>query len=310
MKVATTIADLREFTSSFADSVRLFQGTGFQYLDFSFYTEIYPGSPFLGKNWLENVLAAAQAAKDFGFSFVQAHSPGYDPFSKTADHEIGMLATLRSIEACGLLGIPNLVVHPGCSEDYLYPQDKNAFFRANQAYYEKLYPAMEKYNVNVLIENGGLANAGEKYIFMTGQEMADFLELCNHPLLHACWDTGHANMDGRDQYKNIIDLGDHLRAIHFNDNMGSCDEHIAPFCGTMDIDAVIQGLIDIGYKGYLTFEGTVLRTGDHWPRYRRKESQVAEHKLHDPPLELWRKAEALLYEIGKSILCTYNCFEV
>ena len=310
MRVATTISDLHGYTESWADAVEQFEGTGFRYLDFNFHSGYYPDSPFLGPYWMDEVEKAAQAAEKLGFQFVQAHAPGYDPFSKNVDHEMGMLAIVRSIQACAYLGIPNIVVHPGCSTEYLYPDGKKEFWQRNQKFYEELYSSMEKYSVNVLIENSATGNMEGKYFFFSGAEMAAFLDACDHPLLHACWDTGHANMDHRDQYQDILDLGDHLRAIHFADNFGVWDEHIAPFMGTLDIDAIIQGLLDINYKGYLTFESNnILQQAGTWPHFRQENPRVRQRKLQSPSLELRRKAEGLLYEIGKCVLSAYDCFE-
>lgn len=47
MKLATTIGDFAGYTTSAAEAVAAFQGTGFRHLDYSFYDILYPGSSFL-----------------------------------------------------------------------------------------------------------------------------------------------------------------------------------------------------------------------------------------------------------------------
>ena len=310
MKLASTTGDFRGYAKTTADAVRFYEGTGFRHLDYSFYNVIYQGSPFLGDRWLDEVEEAGREAERLGFNFIQAHSPNYNPFDPKADHEAGMLATIRSIEACGRLGIPNTVVHSGISKDLRYPDDRDEYFRLNREFYRALFPAMEKWNVNVLIENSAEANMGKSYFFMTGQEMRDFADYVDHPLLHCNWDIGHANMRGTDQREDIIAMGDHLRGLHIQDNFGACDEHIAPFMGTTDMDAVMQGLLEVGYKGYFTFEtDNMLLCFGRWPHKRRQAPSVTERRLAAPPLDLRRKAAALLYEIGRSILSAYDCFE-
>ena len=143
MRLATTIGDLKKYTHdgrSSAEAVRMFEGTGFRYLDYDFYNVIFPSSPFLSERWMEDVTQAAEAAASLGMRFVQAHSPNYNPFDPDADHEAGMLATLRSIEACGYLGIPNLVVHSGYTDRLRYPQDREEYFAENRKFYETLLP--------------------------------------------------------------------------------------------------------------------------------------------------------------------------
>ena len=151
---------------------------------------------------------------------------------------------------------------------------------------------------------------GTRYFFMTGQEMRDFADYVDHPLLHCDWDIGHANMRGTDQREDILAMGDHLRGLHIQDNFGACDEHIAPFMGTTDMDAVMQGLLEVGYKGYFTFEtDNMLLCYGRWPHKRRQLPSVTERRLAVPPLDLRRKAAAFLYEIGRAILSAYDCFE-
>ncbi len=310
MKLASTTGDFRGYAKTTADAVRFYEGTGFRHLDYNFYNVIHEGSPFLGDRWLDEVEEAGREAERLGFDFVQAHSPNYNPLDPNVDHDAGMLATIRSIEACGRLGIPNIVVHPGMTTELTYPDGRDGYFSRNRDFYRSLFPAMEKWNVNVLIENSAEANMGTRYFFMTGQEMHDFADYVDHPLLHCNWDIGHANMRGTDQREDILAMGDHLRGLHIQDNFGACDEHIAPFMGTTDMDAVMQGLLAIGYKGYFTFETeNMLLTYGRWPHKRREAPSVTERRLAAPPLDLRRKAAAFLYEIGRAILTAYDCFE-
>ena len=158
MKLATTTGGFLPWVKTTAEAVRLYEGTGFRHLDYSFYKVIHPGSPFLGDRWLDEVEDAGREAARLGMDFVQAHSPNYNPLDPDADHAAGMLATLRSIEACGRLGILNIVVHPGVAADLDYPGDREEFFRRNLVFFRSLFPAMEKWNVNVLVENSAEKN--------------------------------------------------------------------------------------------------------------------------------------------------------
>ncbi len=310
MKLASTTGEFHHYAKTTAEAVRFYEGTGFRHLDYNFYNGLLPGSSLLGDRWLEEVEEAGSEAERLGFDFIQAHSPNYNPLDPRADHEAGMLATNRSIEACGRLGIPNIVVHSGMNAELKYPQAREEFFRRNRDFYRSLLPAMEKWNVNVLVENSAEANMGDRYFFMTGEEMRAFADYFDHPLLHCNWDIGHANMRGTDQRMEILAMGDQLRGLHIQDNFGSFDEHIAPFMGTTDLDAVMQGLLEVGYKGYFTFETeNMLLSYGRWPHARRAAPSVTERRLAAPPLALRRKAAALLFEIGRTILSAYDCFE-
>ena len=310
MKLATTTADFKKYAETDAERVRMFAGTGFKHLDYNFYDKHKKGSDFLTKSWINEVVAAGRAAEQLNFDFIQAHSPGYNSEKPEEDHEAGMLATVRSIEACGYLGINNIVVHTGVASNMKYPVDKQAYFEASKRFLDKLVPYMEKYNVNVLIENGSSKWMGDMYFFMAPDEMLDFVKYFNHPLLHICWDTGHANSMNRDPYLDILALGSELRALHVQDNFGTTDEHIAPFMGTLPLDSLMQGLIASNYKGYFTFEScNILSAAGEWPSPRKVFPLPEAARLASPTPALKQKAIALLYEIGKTILEQYGCFE-
>lgn len=307
MKLATTISDFYRYGITPAEAVRLYEGTSFRYLDYNFYKEIYPGSPFLTDDWMARVRDAAKAAEQLGYTFIQAHSPGYDNLDMSKDQHIAVMAAKRSIEACDYLGIRDLVVHAGCN--YLQTHEKERFFELNRDFFRELIPTLEKHNVNMLIENGVISKKRPRYDFTTAEEMTEFIAYMDHPLIHACLDVGHSNLLDVNLYDEICTLDSQLRGLHIQDNFGQNDEHIAPFMGTMNLDAIMQGLLEIGYSGYFTFECTnILLKDGVWPRRKGFEGKLP-NRLMRPSLELKAKSIELLYEIGKFILTSYDCFE-
>ena len=317
MKLCTTTEDLSFYASTPAETVRLFEGTGFKCLDFSFCNMNYPASPLLAPDWKRMIDDAANAAAALGIRFTQAHSPGGNYFAEGEERDRFIQTTIRSIEACGMLGIENIVVHsviPNCNTPRL---GRQGFLDINKRFYEEFIPTMEETGVNVLIENTAELNCGlppykgpgdGEGLFCYAEDMLEVLDYINHPLLHACWDTGHAAMRHMDQYDAIVKLSSHLRAVHIQDNFGTTDDHIAPMQGVLNMDEILCGLIDSGYTGYFTFEASNLirRTGA-WPIYRREWTR--ETRLMHPTLDLMRKAVAFLYEIGKSMLSAYDLYE-
>lgn len=218
----------------------------------------------------------------------------------TEEVEFLIKATIRSIEICKELGIKNTVAHCGFAANI----DKDEFFKRNSRFYEKLFPAMEACNVNVLVENSMIT---QFYYLNSGKDMCEFLKYVGHPQLHACWDTGHGNILGT-QYEHISELGDDLYAIHYNDNHGNLDEHILPFMGILNHDEVINALIDINYKGYFTLEcSSSLLQNDNW-LFKRKQ-YIKSERLINPQLFMQRRIEALLYDTAEYILSAYDIFE-
>ena len=302
MKLATTTGEFVEFRSNPPKAVRQFEGTKFKYLDFNFCESIYEGSSFVADDWKDMIKETEEAAQELGMTFVQAHSPdgGLSPLLDNQQGEDFIKYTNRSIEACGMLGIENIVVHSRAFEFMTYKE----FLDLNLKFYSNLFPVMEKTGVNVLVENGPFQWG---YV-RTGKEIKEFLEYADHPLLHACWDTGHGNIITKDQYTCIKDLGDDLRALHIHDNDGINDLHTVPFAGVCSFDAIMRGLLDIDYKGYFTFESArALIPGRFRNSFSLDGKEIS--KVQNPTGQARHAAANLEYELGKFILMQYDCFE-
>ena len=217
-------------------------------------------------NWKEEVLKLRNYAESLDMTFVQAHSPDGKIWNPEDADRYVKLAT-RSVEICEILGIPQVVVHAGYQKDV----SSDEFYEKNRDFYKRLFPIMEKTGVNVLVENTSSKNLPKEVYNhpISGKELLDFIQYVDHPLLHAVWDTGHFNTEGP-QYEQIMALGKELYGIHVHDNSGQGDEHTLPYLGIINMDDVMHGLLDVGYKGCFTFEaGGVLRRSNnrHGKRY-------------------------------------------
>ena len=304
MKLASTTADFRTIDKhDHLEKVRHIAKAGFKYVDLSFYdvTNTKEG-PFMQDDFASYVKKLKDLADELGVTYVQCHLPGFNPLNES-QYEAFLKCTNRCIEVSGMLGIKEAVIHTGTKEGV----DKYEYFKLNYEALKPLFPMMEKYGVNVLIENSCKPNMVNKYFFFTGKDMKEFIDYVNHPLIHACWDLGHANIEGH-QYEDIMALGDDLHAIHVHDNNGKGDEHQALFSGTLNIDEVMTGLIDSGYKGYFTFEADSSASyGQTWQlsRHKFEKSTI----LFNPNTEILDAAERYNYETGKAVLRAYGVFE-
>ena len=304
MKLATTTDDFKGYSKNHCDMVKYANAAGFKYLDLGLYNTDIPGSPFMADNWREYVRDIKECAERVGAKFVQAHSPGSrgNVLIKNEHYDLFVESTARSIEICGMLGIKNTVIHTG----FLEGVGKDEYFEKNAAFIKQFIPLLEKHGVTICVENSTKVNMGTKYFFLEGCEMKEFIEYCGHPLIGACWDTGHANLEGH-QYKDITELGAHLKALHIHDTT-NYDSHSLPFTGTMNLAEVIHALMDSGYDGYFTFEACCAMTNPvNNPGYRKV--FAGDDRLYIPPLELRIEMEKLLYKIGEFALSTYGIFE-
>lgn len=301
MKIATTIGEMYSFVRSPAEAVRAYEGTGFRYLDYSFYTVLRdPADPFMSDSWEKNIYDAKNEAEKLGFSFVQAHAPSCA--LRGEGMEKGLAATVRSIKACGILGIKNMVIHSGFFTEIKYPGDEEKYFRENKPFMRALIPEAKKAGVNILFENTTLKHCTEGCYFpVRGRDLSAFVKFMNDPVFGAAWDVGHSNIDRVNQYDEIIAMGKDLKAVHIHDNDSTCDMHALPMSGNTDYDGIIKGLIDSGYDGYFTLEA------DCFMRYDRGAGEGK--PLSHPTLNMKRAALKMLYTVTAEMLKAYNVYE-
>ena len=302
MKIATTIGEMYSYFSTPADAVRSYAGTGFKYLDYSFYYDFKEPSPFMlddDRMWKQQIEDCIAAAKECGFAFVQAHAPGYNPLGANCDHERCMRAMIRSVEASAMLNIPTVVLHTSFNQKHVYPIDKTAYFEYNLRFLQPILAEAEKHSITICIENTSTKNMGVCYFPRTAAEMNDMVAFVNHPLLGCCWDTGHAVMEGKDdQYNDLMELGSNLKALHIHDNNSRSDQHLAPYCGRLQLDRLVAALKDMEFPGCFTFEADCFMG-----------KNTGSGPLAQPPLEIRRAALALLYSIGSNALKAYGIEE-
>ncbi len=303
MKLATTTGDFGAYTNDSLTSIRYLHQSGFRYIDYSFGMDYADRVGTYSADWQGYVEKLKALRDELGIEFVQAHAPMGRPIrsGRGSDYYNAFVAdTIRAIEVSGMLGIPNIVVH----SDYKFRLSKADAFKRNYEFYYDLLPTAEKWGVNVLIENFNKMEKEELYWVDNATDLLAMIEMIDHPLCHACWDIGHANMQEMSQLDELKILGSHVRALHVQDTPGCVDSHFAPFFGIVSFDMIMHALKEIGYKGCFTMEACSMLTSA-----AKRRPFEADNRLMRAPLSVQLKAEELLYEIGKSILDAYGVFE-
>ena len=297
MKLATTTGDFSAYTISQEESLAHIRNAGFKYADYNFSTDYSRENGVYAEDFAAYIDRVGNAAERIGIKLVQAHAPMGKPLE---DDGTCFADTLRCVDACGAWGIPNLVVHSG----YVRPLTREETFERNKAFYLPLLERAERYGLNILVENFNKMSIDGLYWIDNAPDLLRQIEVVDHPLFHAVWDAGHANMQDMPQDEALRLLGSHVRALHIQDNMGDHDTHLAPFLGTMNLDAVIHGLLDIGYEGYFTFE-----VGGFFTPASKRRPYARDTRLAAPPIELRDAFERYLYELGKCVLERYDIYE-
>jgi len=300
MKLATTTGDFGAYAASQQESLGYIRQCGFRYADYNFGIDYSKRNGVYAADWKEYLTDVKRTADHLGMQFVQAHSPMGKPIARGAYHEEFVNDTRRCIEGCAALGIKNLVVHSGYEQGI----SKEECFERNRDFFMELLTFAEPFGVNILVENFNKMCIDDMYWIDNAPDLRALVDYVNHPLFHAVWDAGHANMQEMPQDEALRIVGEHIYALHIQDNFGDKDSHLMPFFGTMNMDSVMHGLLDIGYKGYFTFEaGAVFQTAEKRRPFEK------DTRLAKAPLALKIKAGQLLYEIGKVTLEAYGCYE-
>ncbi len=236
---------------------------GFDGIDLPFYMHVDE------LDWSDEVAAGAWAdqradwAREAGLDWVQAHGPFFDMFGEDEAAQRSRQMCRHAIRACGRLGIPWMVLHPDIFPGPFDAAHVKAMHDGNAAFFRSLIDDCEKHNVGIAIENiydhYAQTRGCQRYFAGIPQEQCALIDALDHPLMGACWDTGHAHMNLLDQRAGIVMLGNRLKAIHIQETRTGedRDDHVLPFAienPGVDWDGVTAGLREINFPGPFTFE--------------------------------------------------------
>lgn len=297
MKLATTTGDFLSYIGSQAEALTHIRKAGFLYADYAFRQDYQTATGVFAQDWRHYLNEIAAHTEKTGIRLVQAHAPMGAPLT---DGGALLEATLRCVDACGIWQIPNLVVHSG----YAPGLSKEETFLRNRDFFLPILKRAERYGLNILVENFNRMSREDTYWIDNAPDLLTMIQTVDHPLFHAIWDTGHGNMRDMPQDESLRLLGSHVRAVHIQDNMGDFDTHLVPFLGSLNLDSVMHGLLEIGYPGYFTFE-----VGRFFTPAEKRQPYAGDQRLVSAPLELRDAFEAYLYALGRIVLEKYGCFE-
>lgn len=228
----------------------VFKKAGFEAMDINFCATIHNDEfrhePILdGDDYLDKVMEVKRACDEAGLEMTVSHLPFYNHDMADKErlafcHEM----TERAIRASAHVGVKYAVVHPHRDPSkHIYIQRTVELLRP----YVELGRSL---GVTLCVENMYTVTAEATRM------IADQLD-CG-----ICWDVGHANFGGYDQYEGIMTCGERLKVLHLHDNNGQADLHIPAFQGNINWHDVMRALRDVKFEGELNFEVAVSRVPD------------------------------------------------
>lgn len=272
MKISTTTGVLLTNSESerlrdIPEIMKLLKEVGFEALDMSFCMHDRPNYILAGDDWERRIHEIGETAAELGLELYQSHVPfvsgaamAHNQKFRDPDYRSYFDECLR--RACianGILGVKWAVGHPLTFPELNY--ERKASLDANRAYYDSFVELCIKNGTGFAFENA-LPNLARKHSVRYCQHYDELIELVDSyadPMVGICWDTGHANQMELDQGRAIRMIGDLLKVLHINDNhYGTRDEHLLPFMGKVNWNAVIDALVEIEYQGTLNYETVVM----------------------------------------------------
>jgi sugar phosphate isomerase/epimerase len=236
---------------------------GFDGIDFNF-CDLLDRVDWRDDRAVESLLGPWQAAaRAAGLPWVQGHGPMFGMFSASPNDERARSLSAPAIRAAARLGVPWMVFHPDVFPGAFDKAHRRAVMERNAAFFRSLLPACEAGGVGIAIENifdaaGRHGNRGcPRFYGSVPDELCELVDHLDHPLVGACWDTGHARLMNHDQAACLAALGPRLKVLHVQENDGKNDDHVLPFANGrdgVDWDGVVAGLRAAGYAGPFTYE--------------------------------------------------------
>lgn len=156
----------------------------------------------------------------------------------------------RSLEVAFELGATKIVLHPSMAAG-LGPYVGDRIKAYAHDFLAEMVEAAQQMRLTLCLEN-----MFPRY--MLGVQPADFEELfTSFPSLKLVLDTGHAHIDDRGEGRMtqlVEQFGDRIAHLHFSDNNGRRDEHLAVGHGTVDFAGLVRQLQALGYDDTITLE--------------------------------------------------------
>ncbi len=165
---------------------------------------------------------------------------------------------VAAVDFCADLGGDRVVVHAG---DYVYPersrQRAGPAFEMQWSYnvesLQEVCERAEQRGVLVCLENSSIE---PEHIDKCPDDMLKIKEEVRSDALAFCLDIGHARLKGQLE-EAIRKLAPDVRHIHFTDNMGEDDDHVAIGEGNIDYTPFLDFFKN--FEGVMTLE--VLKVG-------------------------------------------------
>ena len=236
------------------EALRVCKGGGFNVINLDLIEYSKPGQPMRNDDWESWIHQQRELADDLELEVTYGHAPFYDWYCAEPDgSELYEELIRRSIIAAGIMGVKQLVFHPGTIVDADW-YDYKKLMDLNQRFFISYSEQCGGYGIKTVIENMMEPDKKRKFGSSLEELLTLYESLKDKGDFGICWDFGHGHLSGLEQRAAMLEMGNRLTMLHVSDNFGIKDDHLAPYFGTIDWDNMMKTLAEIRYKGDFIFE--------------------------------------------------------
>ncbi len=214
------------------------------------------------ENWESGIDEIKAASAEIGIRFEVCHLPYGVKIGGTPEEAAPFNESMhRAIDAAKRLGVDYAVLHPNTTTVPLENFDRQAQYDSVMEHLSPFAEHAAKIGLHIVVEN--MRQVPKHYPVHrycgTPEELCEIADALG---LGVCWDFGHAHINGLCQSEALAYVGKRLKVLHINDNFAWGDDHVPPFCGTVNWADAMKGLSAIGFDGLLNYEITARRVPD------------------------------------------------
>lgn len=208
----------------------------------------------LGACWKPCIEQAIADSQEIGLRFEVCHLPYGVKVGGTSEEVATFDAKMHyAIDAAACLGVDYAVVHPNTITVPLENFERRAQYDSVMTHLAPYVEHASKVGVNIVVENMRMVPKSFP-VHRYCQEPEELCEIADALGVGVCWDFGHAHINRQKQSEALAYIGSRLKVLHVNDNTAYGDDHLPPFCGTIDWKDVMKGLKNIGFHGLFNYE--------------------------------------------------------
>ncbi len=218
---------------------------GYEGVDFCFHPLVFVG----GKE--EKIISEIKENLDAaGLVCSQVHLPFYDLTLPSTCHDEWVEHQMKgAFKLMNVLDCKWGAWHPVSATECSH--DRKVAMKANREMLKRHLETAEKYGVGIAVEN-----IFAPFFSSAVEDHIELIESMHSPLVGACWDFGHANLQvsERGRVEDFKMIADKIKILHVDDNHACEDRHLAPGFGNVQFHELLPILFRSGFDGFFNME--------------------------------------------------------